>query len=100
LKAPYFRFNHRFNEINPEPFLLDLFNSGEVKKHLNYVIPLFSQVVMKLKVHLPGGMYSKIGFNKLKCEVINIEMLGKLEENGSFILNKQMMNILRSYCSR
>lgn len=37
LRAPYFRFNHRFNDINPEAFLIDLFNSPVIRQSLDFV---------------------------------------------------------------
>jgi len=69
LSAPYFRFNHRFNDINPEAFLIDLFNSPTIRQHLDFVF-------------LPGGQYTKVGFKKLKCDLINLEVFNKLEDAG------------------
>ena len=37
LYSATFRYNWKFNEINPEPFFVDFFNSPVVKKHFSNV---------------------------------------------------------------
>jgi len=43
---------------------------------------------------LPGGQYTKVGFKKLKCDLINLEVFNKLEDAGIVVNENKAIKMM------